>query len=40
MKGRTSVIVAHRLSTIEDADMIYVLDQGKIIDSGTHESIT
>ena len=36
MKGRTSFIVAHRLSTIKEADMILVMKAGKIIESGTH----
>ena len=39
MKDRTSLIIAHRLSTIKKADLIYVLDKGKIIDSGTHEKL-
>ena len=39
MKNKTSLIVAHRLSTIEDADLIHVLENGKIIDSGSHEKL-
>jgi ATP-binding cassette subfamily B protein len=38
--GRTVVIVAHRLSTVRHADMIVVLDRGKVSESGTHEELT
>lgn len=36
MKGRTTILVAHRLSTVIDADWIYVLDHGKLVESGSH----
>ncbi len=39
MKGRTSFIVAHRLSTIKEADLILVMKDGKVIEQGNHESL-
>ena len=39
LKDRTSIIVAHRLSTVIDADRIIVMDQGKIVEEGTHQSL-
>ena len=39
-KGKTVVIVAHRLSTVKNADQIVVIDQGKVVEIGNHESLT
>ena len=39
-QGKTVVIVAHRLSTVKNADQIVVLDQGKVVEIGNHESLT
>ena len=38
--GKTVVVVAHRLSTVRNADQIVVLDGGKVVETGTHESLT
>jgi ATP-binding cassette, subfamily B, bacterial len=40
MEGRTSIIIAHRLATVREVDKIYVLDGGKIVEEGTHESLS
>jgi ABC-type multidrug transport system fused ATPase/permease subunit len=39
MRGRTSLIIAHRLGTIRAANMIYVLESGELVEQGTHESL-
>lgn len=39
MKGRTSIIISHRISTVKDADQIVVLDKGKIVERGTHDEL-
>ena len=39
MKDRTTLVIAHRLSTVEKADKIIVLDAGRIIESGTHAEL-
>lgn len=39
MKGKTSFIVAHRLSTIKNADLILVMNKGNVIEKGTHDEL-
>jgi ATP-binding cassette, subfamily B, multidrug efflux pump len=39
MQGRTSIIISHRISTVKDADRIFVLDNGKIAEEGTHTEL-
>jgi ATP-binding cassette subfamily C protein CydCD len=38
-RGRTTVVIAHRLSTVRDADQILVFDEGRLVDTGTHEAL-
>jgi len=39
MEGRTSIVIAHRLQTIEKADQILVIDQGQLIEKGNHTTL-
>ena len=39
-KGKTVLIIAHRLSTVKNADQIVVLDDGRIVEQGNHETLT
>jgi subfamily B ATP-binding cassette protein MsbA len=39
MKGRTTIVIAHRLSTVVDSDRIYVLERGQVVQSGTHAEL-
>jgi ATP-binding cassette subfamily B protein len=39
LKGRTSLVIAHRLSTVRDADMILVVDDGRVVQTGTHDEL-
>jgi ABC-type multidrug transport system fused ATPase/permease subunit len=39
MQGRTSFVIAHRLTTITQADMIVVMESGRIVDTGTHSEL-
>ncbi|WP_026381528.1 ABC transporter transmembrane domain-containing protein [Afifella pfennigii] len=40
MKGRTSLVIAHRLATVRNADRILVMEEGRVVEEGTHESLT
>jgi ATP-binding cassette subfamily B protein len=39
LEGRTSLVIAHRLSTVRNADLILVVDDGRVVQSGTHASL-
>jgi ATP-binding cassette subfamily B protein len=39
MRQRTSIVISHRISTVRDADRIFVLDEGRLVEQGTHEEL-
>jgi ATP-binding cassette subfamily B protein len=39
MKGRTTLVIAHRLATVQKADRIFVMDEGRIVEAGTHAEL-
>ena len=39
MEGRTTIVIAHRLSTVESADKIIVMDEGRIVEQGSHHDL-
>lgn len=39
MKGKTTIMIAHRLSTLRDADSLIVIENGKVAESGTHDEL-
>ena len=40
MKGRTSLVIAHRLATVRNSDKIFVLEKGQIVESGNHNELS
>jgi ABC-type multidrug transport system fused ATPase/permease subunit len=39
LAGRTAIVIAHRLSTVRNADRIYVIDEGRLVQEGSHEAL-
>jgi subfamily B ATP-binding cassette protein MsbA len=39
MKGRTTLVIAHRLSTVQNADKIVVMDRGRVVEQGSHAEL-